>query len=169
MPAEAPAGEDLGLDLAVAYRRGAQHDAPVGDEDAMARLHVVGQIAVGDREPLAGAGLVPCGDDDGGAGCQFRGLAAGQRPGAQARALDVLEQPDRPSFGLGERADPWDGVGDLLVCGVGEVQAEEVDAGGDEAAQHLLRGHRRAPGRYDLREPSRICHRSLPRVSLPLR
>jgi len=63
-----------------------------------------------------------------------------------------LHEGDGASGGGGEGSDAGHDLGDLLMVGVGEVEAEEVDAGVDEARDELIRGDGGSPGGDDLGE-----------------
>ena len=147
---EAPSGDDLRLDLGAADGGDAQPHHAVRDEDAVAGRDVLREARVRHGHALRRRGDVLRRYGDGGAGTELDAALGGDGAGAEARALDVLQERDVASELAADAADEGDDGADLVACGVGEVEADDVGAGGYRLAEPLGVGERGPPGRDDL-------------------
>jgi hypothetical protein len=96
----------------------------------------------------------------GAAGLELRAVVA-QPADAHLRAREVLEDRDRAAGGARGVAHHARGLRVLLDGPVGEVQAGDVHAGVDHAAEDLRIAGRRADGGHDLRT-AHVRQRTLP-------
>ena len=115
---------------------GGGHDLRVGQLHALRVAGHGGQV-----EPEALPGLQ-------------RDAAGLEAADAQLGPLHVGEDADRAADLLLQRADGGDEGGVVLVGAVAEVQAEDVGAAPEQAAQHLGRGAGRAERGHDLGAPA---------------
>jgi hypothetical protein len=82
------------------------------------------------------------------------GDVAAQLADPQLRPRQIAEDRHLAPSPLGRCADRLDGARVALAVGLGEVEAEDVGAGLDQAGQHLLVPAGRADGRDDLGPPA---------------
>ena len=108
-------------------------------EDLRMRQADPGRVALGRIEVEAEARAL---------GEQHR--AGGEGAAAQLRPLQVGEDADRPAELRLDLADQRVPAGDVLVGAVAHVEAEDVRAGEEQAADHLVAVGGRAEGRDDL-------------------
>ena len=153
--ADALAVGETGADLDRGHgaRRRALDDAQahlaVVEEQAVAGLERREDLRVGQLDALGVARRRVGIEDEGLAGRQ-RDRAVGEGADAELRALQVDEDADRP-LGIGlDLADCRHQAAEHVVVGVAHVDAEDVGAGPEEAADLRLVGGRRTEGREDL-------------------
>ena len=125
-------------------------DLAVVDEQPVAGLHLLRQLGVGAGDPVLRTEDLVAGDDHGVAGAPLD-LRVGEPAEADLRALQVGEDADGPSGGLGGL--PHQAVRALVVgvAAVAEVQPGDVHTGVDEPPDAVRR----------LRQPDRVCRRFL--------
>src|SRR5690606_21813788 len=148
------ADDDAGVDVGAGALDAFEDDAAVVDEDAVAGADVAGESLVGRGDPVAVAGDVVDGDGELVTGVEGDGSFS---EGAEADlgALEVGEDADAASAGLGCGADVGV-VGAVVVVGtVAEVQSRYVQSGVDELAEDLRARRGRSEGRDDL---CSTCH-----------
>src|SRR5690606_8154046 len=150
---------DDGLDAGAVDGGHLEGDAAVVDEDGVAGADVAGEALVGGGDFAAGSGDVLGGDGELVAeGEAYR--AVGEAADADLGALEVREDADAASGGLGGGPDP---VVDLLVDGVvavAHVEAGDVDAGFDEGVDLLGARAGGADGADDLRSTGHVHNRT---------
>ena len=151
------AGLHLTSDRVVVDRERPQADPPVGEVDRVALANRSGEPIPADRQQLMRAERL----DVGGQRQLSPGFdvreAAPQLVEAELRARQIAEHPDPLAEQLAGRADPLDRLGVLGFGAVGEVEPEDVGAGGDQPLEHLRRA-RRGPHRRDDLGPAMIGH-----------
>jgi len=133
-------------------RRDDELHEPVVDEDALPDADLPRQRRERrrDRTGVAHTRLRP--DDEGPAGLEI--LHAVHIADAQLRSLDVPDDRHVTAEGLGHVADGGDDPGVIVMLSMGEVEAEGVDAAGEQALDHLLA----AAGRTERGENFRASH-----------
>ena len=117
--------------------RDAQPDRAVGEVDELV-LAQVGDARPGDRDRLAVALDLARGQGHVHAGLQL-GEVVAQLADPQLRPRQVAEHRDLAADPLGGGADRLDRLRLALGAGVGEVEAEDVGAGGDQLLEHVRR------------------------------
>jgi hypothetical protein len=143
--------------------RVSQLDQSIRDEDAIAGLRVLGERRVARRHALGIAQGLAGRDAEGLAGHQAHGSSAGQRTGADLRALEVEQDRDRQAELGSDLAHQRDALAVFGVAAVREVQAHHVDAGAQQLAQRVAIGSCGSQRRNDL-DRLRHCvrHRRVP-------
>jgi hypothetical protein len=141
--------DDARGDAGLVDGRDDQLHESVIDEDAVADLHLARQRREGRRDLLRVADLLDRGDDEGLPGLEV--VHAFDLADAQLRPLDVADDGDVAAELRGHVADDGDDAGVLFVLAVREVEAEGVDARGEEAIDHFLAAAGRAEGGEDFR------------------
>ena len=96
---------------------------------------------------LAGRGVVLGCEDDAGALGELDGF--GESPDADLGAGQVREDRDRLAKLVAGFPDPTDDLAVALGGSVGEIEAEDVDAGAGEGEDHVRRRGRRPNGSHD--------------------
>ena len=132
---EASADEDLAVHPAGADFYNGQNDGAVIETNLHALLDGLGKLLEAGRELLGRAGNVGDADARARALSQIDGLAVAQAAHAQARALQVHDDRAGLATLAGEGTDQVDVLLELLKRGVGAVEAERVDACGEQV-QH---------------------------------
>jgi hypothetical protein len=144
--------EDLAVDPAGARLEDGQHDRAVVEPDLHALLHGLRQLLEARRELLGRAGHVDDVDARARALLEVDGLAVAQAADAQARALQVHDDGAGAAAAARERADHADVPRELSVRRVRAVQAERVDARGEQVEHHRGLGRDGPERGEDLRE-----------------
>ena len=137
---ERAADLDLAVDLALVGVVDPQPDRAVGEVDELV-LAQVGDPGPGDRDRLAVALDLARGQGHVHPRLQL-GEVVAQLADPQLRPRQVAEHRDLAADLLGGGADRLDRLRLALRAGVGEVEAEDVGAGGDQLLEH-----RRVPAR----------------------
>ena len=149
--AEHAAVHHPGADLLGIAVEDLQLDSPVVEQKRVARLHQRRQVFVAGGDASGSAEEVADGNHQVVAGGQRDRRVVAQQPGADLRAAEVLQQR-HAAAGLGrQRTDARHHLAVRVVGSVREVEAEDVDAGGDQIAQRRFAARRRADRRDDLR------------------
>ena len=124
-------------------------DAPVVEQQAIARLRRSHELGVGSEDAARLARRVARADDERLALFQRQRPIAGERAGADLRSAQILHDADMPAGVRGNLADVGEGLGMGLVRAVREVEPEHIDAGGHERVEHVAASARRTDGGDD--------------------
>src|SRR5690554_5793711 len=168
--AQHAADHDLGLDGVALEADRPEAEATVVEQEDVAHLDVVHQTLVGDAHTLLITGAVVARGQIEARALLQCDLVLLEAAHADLGTLQVLQDADGDAELLGRGADVGNGLPVQLVVAVGEVEAEDVHPGQQQAADHLLgvrggpqRGHDAcAAGGYYLRRVHR-CSAAFPR------
>ena len=116
----------------------AQLDQSVGEQNARALLHVFGQSLEGGAHARCRARHLAGRDDELMAGLEQHRQMILEQPGANLGPLQVTQDAQRLVLFLAQLADLPDDGGFALVAAVGEIEADDVDAGADQLANDRL-------------------------------
>ena len=147
---EDAAGDDDGVDLAIAHVGDGEAEVAVVEQDLIAGLDVARQALVGRRDPPDVADDVLGGDRELGAGPQVD-LPGGELADADLGALQVEQRGDRLAAAVGLGADDLEHPGVIVVTPVRKVEPCDAHSGVDQLADALGRRRRRPEGADDLR------------------
>jgi hypothetical protein len=134
-----PADLDLGIDLGIAPADllHAQADGTVGEVHDVARRHRRDELGSRDAHATRRAGAVlAAGERHHVAGLELDEVVL-ERPDAQLRTRQVLQDRDRPAGATGRLADAPGGVRMPLLVAVREVQPRHVHPGVDHPGERL--------------------------------
>ena len=134
MLAELTAVDDGRLDLAAVGGVDAKLDGAVGEQQPIAGLDAARQPLESRRNPARAARRVAGHNPQRLAGLQLNRPAAGERARADLGTGEILQNRHLASGARGGGADAMKGDGVRLAGSVGEIQAEDVHAGGDSAS-----------------------------------
>jgi hypothetical protein len=102
-------------------------------------------------------------------------LATFERTGPDLGAAEILKDGNGASGTQSGAANAPDDLAVALVCAVGKIQADHVDASGEELAENSIAARRRAERGDDLRVPHQmlqdyrgISHVGTAEVALPV-
>ena len=147
--AEFALGEDLALDFVSGLGEDFHFDGAVVDEHDIADVDVVDKVGVVDiNGAFLFAALAADGEGEFLSGLEAEGDA--EFAGSDGGALGVEHDADELASGGGGGADVFDDAADPVMGRVGHVQAENIDAGVDEPADHVGRIGGRAERGNDL-------------------